>query len=228
MLSGHKGYVSSCQYVPDEDTHDLITSSGDHTCILWDITTGPRTSVFGGEFQSGHTVDVLSVSINGSNSRMFVSGSCDATARQWDTRIFQMAPDLELVQNMELADYLTLEWVTNSKSRSWYWVWVEKDLKPIVTIPLLLFLDIPRRTGGSITTPTLTKSTQERIYYQSVPESPLDRGVGTPVTVESLESDHEKLSNSQCIVHQVLKILDVEMLLDLFPSLCQQRHEISA
>ncbi|KAK1358700.1 Guanine nucleotide-binding protein subunit beta-1 [Heracleum sosnowskyi] len=59
MLSGHKGYVSSCQYVPDEDTH-LITSSGDHTCILWDITTGLRTSVFGGGFQSGHTADVLS------------------------------------------------------------------------------------------------------------------------------------------------------------------------
>lgn len=58
MLSGHKGYVSSCQYVPEEDTH-LITSSGDQTCVLWDTTTGLRTSVFGGEFQSGHTADVL-------------------------------------------------------------------------------------------------------------------------------------------------------------------------
>ena len=58
MLSGHKGYVSSCQYVPDEDNH-LITSSGDQTCVLWDITTGLRTSVFGGEFQSGHTADVV-------------------------------------------------------------------------------------------------------------------------------------------------------------------------
>lgn len=58
MLSGHKGYVSSCQYVPDEDAH-LITSSGDQTCVLWDITTGLRTSIFGGEFQSGHTADVL-------------------------------------------------------------------------------------------------------------------------------------------------------------------------
>uniref|UniRef100_A0A2P2MU93 ERECTA-LIKE 4 family protein n=1 Tax=Rhizophora mucronata TaxID=61149 RepID=A0A2P2MU93_RHIMU len=85
MLSGHKGYVSCCQYVPDEDTH-LITSSGDQTCALWDVTTGLRTSIFGGEFQSGHTADVLSVSINGSNSRIFVSGSCDATARLWDTR----------------------------------------------------------------------------------------------------------------------------------------------
>ncbi|XP_068654258.1 guanine nucleotide-binding protein subunit beta-1 [Aristolochia californica] len=89
-LSGHKGYVSSCQYVPDEDTH-LITGSGDQTCVLWDITTGQRISVFGGEFPSGHTSDVLSVSINGSNSKMFVSGSCDTTARLWDTRIASRA-----------------------------------------------------------------------------------------------------------------------------------------
>ncbi|KAJ4966186.1 hypothetical protein NE237_018035 [Protea cynaroides] len=85
MLSGHKGYVSSCQFVPDEDSH-LITSSGDQTCVLWDVTTGQRISVFGGEFPSGHTADVLSISINGSNSKMFVSGSCDATAQLWDTR----------------------------------------------------------------------------------------------------------------------------------------------
>ncbi|KAL5704565.1 hypothetical protein ACHQM5_022973 [Ranunculus cassubicifolius] len=90
LLSGHKGYISSCQYVPDEDTH-LITSSGDQTCVLWDVTTGQRISVFGGEFPSGHTGDVLSVSINKSNSKMFVSGSCDATVRLWDTRIASRA-----------------------------------------------------------------------------------------------------------------------------------------
>ena len=33
----------------------------------------------------------FSVSINGSNSRMFVSGSCDATARLWDTRVASRA-----------------------------------------------------------------------------------------------------------------------------------------
>lgn len=58
FLSGHKGYVSSCQYVPDDETH-LITGSGDQTCVLWDVTTGQRLSVFGGEFPSGHTADVL-------------------------------------------------------------------------------------------------------------------------------------------------------------------------
>ena len=57
MLSGHKGYVSCCQYVP-YDTR-LITVFGDQTCVYWDITTGLRSSVFGGEFQSGHTTYVL-------------------------------------------------------------------------------------------------------------------------------------------------------------------------
>ncbi|KAG1368486.1 Guanine nucleotide-binding protein subunit beta [Cocos nucifera] len=90
ILTGHKGYVSSCQFVPDQETR-LITGSGDQTCVLWDVTTGQRISVFGGEFPSGHTADVLSVSINSSNSNMFVSGSCDATARLWDTRIASRA-----------------------------------------------------------------------------------------------------------------------------------------
>ncbi|KAL0763750.1 hypothetical protein Bca101_079901 [Brassica carinata] len=108
-LSGHRGYVSCCQYVPNEDAH-LITSSGDQTCVLWDVTTGLKTSVFGGEFQSGHTGDVLrygisllesvclinscpyvtyclsSVSISGSNPNWFISGSCDTSACLWDTR----------------------------------------------------------------------------------------------------------------------------------------------
>lgn len=57
ILTGHKGYVSSCQYVPDQETR-LITSSGDQTCVLWDVTTGQRISIFGGEFPSGHTTDV--------------------------------------------------------------------------------------------------------------------------------------------------------------------------
>lgn len=33
----------------------------------------------------------FSVSINGSNSKMFVSGSCDSTARLWDARIASRA-----------------------------------------------------------------------------------------------------------------------------------------
>lgn len=38
-----------------------------------------------------YAVYCFSVSINGSDSRMFVSGSCDKTARLWDTRVASRA-----------------------------------------------------------------------------------------------------------------------------------------
>uniref|UniRef100_A0ACD5WD62 Uncharacterized protein n=1 Tax=Avena sativa TaxID=4498 RepID=A0ACD5WD62_AVESA len=69
----------------------MITGSGDQTCVLWDVTTGQRISIFGGEFPSGHTADVLSLSINSLNTNMFVSGSCDTTVRLWDLRIASRA-----------------------------------------------------------------------------------------------------------------------------------------
>ncbi|KAI3963450.1 hypothetical protein MKW98_022872 [Papaver atlanticum] len=56
------------------------------TCVLWDVTTGQRVSVFGGELPSGHTADVLSVSINASDPSTFVSSSSDTTACLWDSR----------------------------------------------------------------------------------------------------------------------------------------------
>jgi len=84
-LVGHKGYLSCCRYVPDEEAH-IITSSGDHTCIMWDAETNQRIALFGGDSPAGHTSDVMSVSISASNSKMFVSGSCDMTAKLWDTR----------------------------------------------------------------------------------------------------------------------------------------------
>jgi WD40 repeat protein len=47
-----------CPWVIPNQEARLITSSGDHTCVLWDVTTGQRISIFGGEFLSGHTTDV--------------------------------------------------------------------------------------------------------------------------------------------------------------------------
>ncbi|XP_069766326.1 guanine nucleotide-binding protein G(I)/G(S)/G(T) subunit beta-3-like isoform X2 [Narcine bancroftii] len=76
-LVGHNGYLSSCRFLND---NEIITSSGDTSCILWDIETGKEKTSF-----TGHVSDVMSLSVSPDLS-LFVSGSCDATAKVWDIR----------------------------------------------------------------------------------------------------------------------------------------------
>ncbi|KAF1796791.1 G protein beta subunit [Mucor lusitanicus] len=76
-LSGHTGYLSCCRFLSDAQ---ILTSSGDTTCVLWDIDAGVKIDEF-----TDHTGDVMSLSIS-SNPSVFVSGACDATAKIWDIR----------------------------------------------------------------------------------------------------------------------------------------------
>lgn len=76
-LAQHEGYLSCCRFVSDAE---IITSSGDSTCILWDVEAKTPTQIF-----NDHTGDVMSVSLHEPNG-VFVSGSCDATAKLWDFR----------------------------------------------------------------------------------------------------------------------------------------------
>ncbi|KAE8723717.1 Guanine nucleotide-binding protein subunit beta [Hibiscus syriacus] len=156
-LSGHKGYVSCCQYVPDEDIH-IITSSTDQTCVLWDITTGFRTSVFGGEFQSGHT-----------DGNKFGIGSDDGTCRLFDIRTghllqvyYQQLDDNEvphvnrlhspyledsslLDTQMEIAMYGTLYW-HRIRTRAGLAVWV---CRPMV-VPYVQEVGIQTSRSGHL------------------------------------------------------------------------------
>ena len=78
-LSGHSGYLSCCRFVNDRR---ILTSSGDMTCMLWDVETGSKVTEF-----ADHLGDVMSISINPTNSNnIFVSGACDAFAKLWDIR----------------------------------------------------------------------------------------------------------------------------------------------
>lgn len=77
-LAQHEGYLSCCRFINEGE---IITSSGDSTCILWDIEQKQPKNTF-----NDHTGDVMSVSIFGKEGNYFVSGSCDATAKLWDTR----------------------------------------------------------------------------------------------------------------------------------------------
>ncbi|KAA0707384.1 Guanine nucleotide-binding protein G(I)/G(S)/G(T) subunit beta-1 [Triplophysa tibetana] len=70
-------YLSCCRFLDDGQ---IITSSGDTTCALWDIETGQQTTSF-----TGHTGDVMSLTVC-PDSKAFVSGACDALAKLWDIR----------------------------------------------------------------------------------------------------------------------------------------------
>jgi guanine nucleotide-binding protein G(I)/G(S)/G(T) subunit beta-1 len=78
-LAQHEGYLSCCRFLDDTK---ILTSSGDSTCLLWDIETRQVRASF-----SEHTGDVMSVSLNSTKDpNMFVSGSCDSNAKVWDIR----------------------------------------------------------------------------------------------------------------------------------------------
>lgn len=77
-LTGHDGFVSCCRFLND---NQMITSSGDQTCMQWDINTGQKIASF-----EGHTQDVMAISLSPNQNSTFVSGSCDAMAKLWDIR----------------------------------------------------------------------------------------------------------------------------------------------
>jgi len=76
-LNSHTGFLSCCRFL---DNKQIITSSGDHTCILWDLDTGTPLTTF-----RAHEGDVMNISLSPDNG-MFVSGSCDHTAITWDIK----------------------------------------------------------------------------------------------------------------------------------------------
>ncbi|KAI8060524.1 G protein complex beta subunit SfaD [Gongronella butleri] len=77
-LAGHSRYLSCCRYINDRQ---LLTSSGDHTCILWDIDAGVKMTQF-----VDHAADVMSLEVTPCSPFVFVTGGCDAVAKVWDTR----------------------------------------------------------------------------------------------------------------------------------------------
>lgn len=76
-LAQHEGYLSCCRFLSD---NKILTSSGDSSCLLWDIQKKQHTDSF-----HGHFGDVMSVSVS-PDGNTFVSGSVDASAKLWDLR----------------------------------------------------------------------------------------------------------------------------------------------
>ncbi|KAH3766934.1 guanine nucleotide-binding protein subunit beta [Pelomyxa schiedti] len=76
---GHEGYVSTVRFM--NTTERLVSSSGDGTCILWDVETGTAITKF-----TGSTGDVMSVAVCPTNPNEFASGATDARTRIYDIR----------------------------------------------------------------------------------------------------------------------------------------------
>jgi len=76
-LEKHDGYLSCARFIDD---HEIISASGDSTCILWDVETRSAKQIF-----VDHAGDVMFVDLD-KNKKQFVSGSVDKTAKVWDLR----------------------------------------------------------------------------------------------------------------------------------------------
>jgi len=76
-LNAHTGYLSCCRFIDDDK--QIITSSGDTHCIVWDIPNEKKLTTF-----TDHEGDVMSLSVHPRDSNIFVSGACDGDAKLWD------------------------------------------------------------------------------------------------------------------------------------------------
>ncbi|KAG9511324.1 Guanine nucleotide-binding protein subunit beta-5, partial [Fragariocoptes setiger] len=80
-IGTHTSYVSCCTFFGNDQ--QIITGSGDSSCVLWDVENATLIQSF-----QGHTADVMSLDISPSETgNTFASAGCDRRALIWDTRI---------------------------------------------------------------------------------------------------------------------------------------------
>lgn len=77
-MASHDGFLSCCRF---RSEHDILTSSGDSTCIRWDIETAKPVSRF-----AEHTADVMFLSLKPNDPNVFASCSVDLSTKIWDIR----------------------------------------------------------------------------------------------------------------------------------------------
>lgn len=79
VLEGHEAFMSQCRFVTDRE---ILTSSGDRSCVLWDIERGKWKERY---FE--HSRDVMGLDLSPAHASIFVTGGCDGLAKVWDRRV---------------------------------------------------------------------------------------------------------------------------------------------
>ena len=77
-MASHDGFVSGCRFI--SESH-ILTSSGDSTCLRWDVSRGRVLDTF-----SEHTADAMALSLRPHDPNVFASASVDQTVKVWDIR----------------------------------------------------------------------------------------------------------------------------------------------
>jgi guanine nucleotide-binding protein G(I)/G(S)/G(T) subunit beta-1 len=105
LLREHEGYLSSMTFISD---NKLVTSSGDTSIIVWDVSKGLSTVRL-----KGHESDVMAVAPCPVAPDVLASGSCDTSMRVWDVR-FSSSESVVSFQRHE-SDVNRVKWVPDSQ-----------------------------------------------------------------------------------------------------------------
>lgn len=82
-MASHDGLITCCRFLDDTK---ILTSSGDSTCIRWDIARGTVLDTF-----AEHSEHINFMSLSPTDKNVFVSASVDKTAKVWDIRASKSA-----------------------------------------------------------------------------------------------------------------------------------------
>jgi guanine nucleotide-binding protein G(I)/G(S)/G(T) subunit beta-1 len=77
-MASHDGFISCCRFLNEQQ---VLSSSGDSTCIRWDIASGRALDTF-----KEHEADAMFLSLRPNDSNVFLSCSVDKTIKVWDIR----------------------------------------------------------------------------------------------------------------------------------------------